>query len=278
MNTAPIGKTNASDWLGGSAAKVHPWLFALLFAELSFESVRGGLSLAEPAPAFPAWARVWCAAALSLGAGLARRLPLQNVAAVAALAGGGGACLEALNLASGLPFGPRRLGPGLADDPAGAALAAGALWFSLVVLCRGVARLVLRGARGFEYYGLWVLAAAATLGTALLGLTDPVGQAAGDWRWEALTRWLWMGTPLAATLGWWVTLLVLTAFSVPWLLSKRPVIQPTDWHPLVVWVGLSAWVGLSLGATGAVAGGATALGLGAAVGAAGCVGGRRREG
>jgi len=54
----------------------------------------------------------------------------------------------------------------------------------------------------------------------------------------------WMGTPVS-------TLLVL-AFLTPWLLNKRPVPQPVDFHPLWIWLLLGGWMGvyqLSLGHT-----------------------------
>jgi hypothetical protein len=40
-------------------------------------------------------------------------------------------------------------------------------------------------------------------------------------------------------IGWAVTTLLILAFVTPFLLNKRPVKNPPDYHPLVVWLVLS---------------------------------------
>jgi hypothetical protein len=242
MKASIARKGDEAGWQGADAARWHPWMRALFLAVVALEICRAWLGVADPAPAFPALCRLWSTAALTLGVGLARRLPGQNVAAVAAVAGLSGAALEWMNAAVGLPFGPRRLAGEFAAYPAAGVAVSAAAWFSLVLMCRGVARLALRGARKVPGYGLWVLALAALLAAVVMTLADGAAQLDGLWRWDAGRAPAWRTIPWAAPCAWFAILLLVLAFSAPWLLNKRPVVQPTDWHPLVVWMGIATEV------------------------------------
>jgi hypothetical protein len=50
-------------------------------------------------------------------------------------------------------------------------------------------------------------------------------------------EWRSITTVLACAVGALITLLLVT----PSLISKRPVPQPADWHPLVIWAAFNSW-------------------------------------
>ena len=51
----------------------------------------------------------------------------------------------------------------------------------------------------------------------------------------------WYSAPWVNSLGWFVTALGILAFTTPWLINKQPVKQPTDYHPLVIWLLLNLY-------------------------------------
>ncbi len=193
------------------------------------------------------------ATALTCLTGLARRLPVQNVAMVGAMLAGLGWAAGCLEAGTGLPFGPLRFG-----DTFGFRLLGGVpwpypfLWIAVVIIGRGVARLILRPYRKATYYGFWVIGLATLLAVTFDFCLEPFASGAGGWwRWDT-SRFTgtWHGAPWVNFLGWLVTHGLLLAFVTPWLINKQPVKQPMDFHPLSVWIALHALVLLGNGAQG----------------------------
>ena len=232
-------------WINTIPARWHqPALLVFLLLVVA-DAVRTWLRL--PWPAAWTWLSVapWALAALTLSIGLARRLPVQNVVAVAALAGLLGFGLEALNAATNIPFGHRQMADRAGAQVLGVAWFQPFLWISLAMAGRGVARLMLRPWRKLSYYGFWVMGTAIVL-TLVMALAYEAAGGAGGWWWRENRPgvWAWYGAPLASVFGWLVTTLLIYGFTTPWFLNKQPVKQPTDWHPLVVWEILLMWLTL----------------------------------
>jgi hypothetical protein len=232
-------------WNHPLPARLHKPVFGALLAGIAVDLTRAGLGLEWPADWIWLGTAPWLLAALSLLVGLARRLPLQNVAFAAVGVLVGAAAVELLNARTGLPLGWRR-----ADVGAGGALArmpwfAPWLWLTLLLAARGLARLALKPHRKLQFYGFWVMGLTTLLVLLAVLVVAPVAQIAGWWRAEATDRWWswgWYHQPWLTLPAWGVTSLLLLAFSTPWLLNKQPVKQPTDLHPLAIWVALLSWL------------------------------------
>jgi hypothetical protein len=206
-----------------------------------------GLSLAGMGVAV--WSQAWTAPAgagvlvppifaVLAVAGLARRLPAQNVVAVAALLVLAGGAVEWISARTDFPLGPRRFGPA-AGEPAPWPMPwpRWFWWLGAVLTVRGVARLILRPARSHAWYGFLVLGLAGLLAGLTAVLIEPVASdVLGWWRWDMRP-----GAAASAEIPWLVGMpnmmvaLLLQAVATPWLLNKRPVLQPTDWAPLWIW-------------------------------------------
>jgi uncharacterized membrane protein len=169
---------------------------------------------------------------------LARRLPLQNVfwsgCLIAALA----AIVESVGVSTGIPFGPRTyldaLGGKLLDVlPWPIPLA----WIVILINCRGVARLIVRPWRKTDYYGFWVIGLTCLLATFLDLSLEPFAVRVGRyWTWQTKPDVLnWYTAPWVNFLAWFITALSILAFTMPWLVNKVPMKQPTDYHPLIMW-------------------------------------------
>jgi len=62
------------------------------------------------------------------------------------------------------------------------------------------------------------------------------------WFWESHRDIpSWYSAPWVNFLGWFVATLGILAFATPWLINKQPVKQPTDYHPLTLWVLLNIY-------------------------------------
>ena len=242
----------AQSWVNPLPARLHKPAFGVFVLWVAADSVRLWLGEAWP----EGWAflglGVWVAAALTLTIGLARRLPAQNVFAVAVLAGLFGFAIEALNVATQIPFGHRAYQGALGSRALGVAWYLPFVWVALAISGRGVARLILRPWRKLQYYGLWVMAAAIIL-TLLMALNYEAAGSRLDWWWRENRAgvWSWYGSPAVSLLGWGITTLLIYGFTTPWFLNKQPVKQPTDWHPLIVWEILLLWLILISGLQGA---------------------------
>jgi uncharacterized membrane protein len=174
--------------------------------------------------------------------GLARRLPLQSVLMAgmltACIAGG----ILAIGIITGTPFGPvfysHRFGEKIFDTvPWPLPL----LWVMLIINGRGVARLIMRPWRKTNYYGFWVIGLACALAVFFDLSFEPFGTYVREWWiWRTSGNILsWYRAPWINFLGWFMTALALLIFTIPWLINKRPIKQPMDYHPLVVWLLLN---------------------------------------
>ncbi|MFG1837760.1 carotenoid biosynthesis protein [Micromonospora sp. NPDC049175] len=168
---------------------------------------------------------------LSVGHALLSRGP-RVAAALVAVATGGGFAIEALGVATGVPFGSYdysgELGPKLAGVPLIIPLAwtwmAWPAWLAAVRLTGGSAsRVSGSGAAA----GLWVRRIAlATVGLAAWDLfLDPQMVAEGYWRWRDATPALpgLAGIPVSNYLGWLL-------FAVLLMSALRPLAGPSAAH------------------------------------------------
>ena len=246
-------------WRHPLPKRLHKPVFGLFLLGLAANVT--ALVLRLPWPTALPWldGLVWLLAAATTLVGLARRLPLQNVVAVAALAGGIAFAVLWIGAVTDIPFGRREFSGHLGERLAGRVpWTLPFLWLTLTVAGRGVARLILRPWRKLTYYGLWVMGVATALSLAFDLALEPTALAREWWRWEALPGTpAWHAAPWVNFLGWTMTTLVIYGFTTPWLLNKQPVKQPTDWHPLLVWVSLL----LLLATGGALAGAGDAVAL-----------------
>ncbi len=230
-------------WIHPLPARLHKPAFGLLVGALLLDFARAGLFPADRDHTPAGGPLPWAFAAGTLAVGLARRLPLQNVAFAGVSVLGLATGLELLNARTGLPFGPRQAAIGAGGEVLGMPWFTPLIWLCLTLCGRGLARLVLKPLRTATYYGLWVMGlAAAFVVLGWLALT-PLASAAewwqarlapGVWQWHGLP---WLGVPALA-----VAALLQLALATPWLLNKKPVRQPTDLHPLAVWTALLGWL------------------------------------
>ncbi|PYK99124.1 MAG: hypothetical protein DME19_09780 [Verrucomicrobia bacterium] len=49
----------------------------------------------------------------------------------------------------------------------------------------------------------------------------------------------WYSAPWVNFLGWFAVALGILGFTTPWLINKQPIKQPTDYHPLALWLLLN---------------------------------------
>ncbi|MET8122172.1 carotenoid biosynthesis protein [Micromonospora sp. NPDC005189] len=170
---------------------------------------------------------------LSVGHALLSRGP-RVAAALVAVATGGGFAIEAIGVATGVPFGSYdysgELGPKLAGVPLIIPLAwtwmAWPAWLAAVRLTRGATALG-DGATGGSAIGLRVRRIAlATVGLAAWDLfLDPQMVAEGYWVWRNATPALpgLPGIPVSNYLGWLL-------FAVLMMSALRPLAGPTAGH------------------------------------------------
>lgn len=181
---------------------------------------------------------LWLLATGSTLVNLAARLSPQNVLVVAPLTALFAWVVESINVRSGVPFGARVFteelgGPVLWKVPWLVPL----VWLVMIINSRGVARLLLRPFRRATYYGFWLIGVTSLL-TALFdfGLEPFAGTVRAYWRWQtAAGTPAWHGAPWAGFLGWTTAAIILLGFTTPWFITKRPVPQPLDFHPLAIW-------------------------------------------
>ncbi|MEU8182702.1 carotenoid biosynthesis protein [Micromonospora sp. NPDC049047] len=185
---------------------------------------------------------------LSVGHALLSRGP-RVAAALVAVATGGGFAIEAIGVATGVPFGSYdysgELGPKLAGVPLIIPLAwtwmAWPAWLAAVRLTGGASQAdddanssgatngggASRTGRGGSAAGLWVRRIAlATVGLAAWDLfLDPQMVAEGYWRWRDVTAALpgLAGIPVSNYLGWLL-------FAVLMMSALRPLAGPAAAH------------------------------------------------
>jgi len=184
-------------------------------------------------------------------ASLTRQLPGQNVMLASVIIVFIAAIAHTLGATVAIPFGPY-----VYTDRIGQMLfhplpwAVPVIWLVAILSSRGVARLVMRPWRKTRSYGFWVMG--LTAGFVLLfdlGLEPYATQVKQYWSWNRTNAGLfWHDTPWVNFLGWAATALVILGFVTPSLINKKPVKQPSDFHPLMIWLLVN---GLFL--TGAIA-------------------------
>lgn len=219
---------------------------------------------------------LWLLAAATTLVNLAARASFQNVLIIGPLTVLFAWVVELMNARSGVPFGPRvftaELGAYfLGSIPWPMPL----VWLVMLLNSRGVARLLLRPFRRATYYGFWLIGVTGLV-TALfdVGLEPFAGHARRYWLWQTPPTVLaWHGAPWAGFLGWVAATSILLGFTTPWFITKRPVPQPLDFHPLGVWALLQLYFAAGCAAhqswAGAIA--AAVLGVGISVAAGWCV-------
>ena len=184
---------------------------------------------------------------------LGRRLPLQNVLMAGALIGGIGSIITGVAASSGVPFGPVVYGDALGEKLFGVVpWPIPFLWVALVINGRGVARLIMRPWRRTNYYGFWVIGLTCLLAVVFeLGFEPFAVHVKSYWIWLGAKSVLsWHTAPWVNFLGWFVSVLGILAFSIPWLINKHPVKHPMDYQPLVVWLLINLWVATGNAAQG----------------------------
>jgi len=183
----------------------------------------------------------WLLAAATSLTGLARRLPEQNVfvAATLIVAVSFGIAITAEK--TGVPFGPRAYTAALGEKILGVPWPIPLLWLAVAVNGRGVARLVMRPWRKTTYYGFWVIGLTCGLAVVLDAALEPFATRVRHyWFWKTHVNVPnWYSAPWVNFLGWFAAALGVLGFTTPWLINKQPVKQPTDYHPLVLWLLLN---------------------------------------
>jgi len=185
----------------------------------------------------------WFLAAATSLFGLARRLPGQNLIMATTLITAISSTIIVVAEKTRIPFGPRVYTDALGGRIFGVPWPMPLLWLVVVVNSRGVARLILRPWRKTTYYGFWVIGLASLLAVLFdAGLEPFATRSRHYWFWETQVHVPgWYSAPWVNSIGWFVTALGILAFTTPWLINKQPVKQPTDYHPLVIWLLLNLY-------------------------------------
>ena len=228
----------------GEAQAVHKPAFILFLLLYGVNGLILALRIELPEDARWPEGLLLLATTATLLIGLSRRLPLQNVVMSTALIVAISGTVLGLSSLTGIPFGPRHFSAALGGQCFGLVpWAAPFIWIAAMVSSRGVARLIMRPWRKTNFYGFWVIGLTMALVLILeIGLEPYATQARHYWFWRTRESVLhWYGTPWVNFLGWAVTVLGILVLTTPWLINKQPVKQPTDYHPLIVWLLLGVY-------------------------------------
>jgi uncharacterized membrane protein len=97
--------------------------------------------------------------------------------------------------------------------------------------------------RKTTYYGFWVIGLASLLALILDFAFEPfAAKVRHYWIWRTHKIVLnWYSAPWVNFLGWFATAAGTLAFATPWLINKQPIKQPTDYHPLILWLLLNLY-------------------------------------
>jgi len=176
-------------------------------------------------------------------ASLARRLPGQNVilASIIIVAIASGA--HTVGALTAIPFGPFLYADGIGPQlfyPLPWAVPV--IWLVAILTSRGVGRLMLRPWRKTKNYGFWLMGVTTALVVLFdVGLEPFATRVRHLWFWAPTHAWLyWYTTPWVNFLGWAAVAVLILAFTTPTLINKKPVKQPRDYKPLIVWLLLNA--------------------------------------
>jgi hypothetical protein len=122
------------------------------------------------------------------------------------------------------------------------------LWMGALINARGVVRLILRPAKHWNGYGFWVIGFASILAAMWMCLVDAVmTSAASLWNWQqTLSIPGFHSLPALLPIRNIAVGLIALVLGMPWLLNKKPVPEPINWHPLGIWlVSLSGLTALA---------------------------------
>lgn len=193
-------------------------------------------------------------AAASVLAGLWRQLPLQNVLPAAlgiAILGGG---FSALGVRTGLPFGPFLYASNMGATLFGTLpWAMPLVWVVIVLVSRGVGRLILRPWRKNKTYGFRLIGLTAVLALLFdLALEPYAFRVRHYWLWSHTALPVtWQGAPLFNFLAWGLVTLLILLFVTPVLIIKKPRSKRgADLHPLFLWLGAMALFGTGCAVNG----------------------------
>ncbi len=248
----PLFKPAPTDVLAaGSARLPSPWAHAmhqlvfnafLVCFALVWMTLTPGHSFAEE------WHGLeglfWLLAAATSLVGLARCLPGQNVLMASTLLAAISFAVAALAQKTGILFGPRTYTGTFGAKILGVPWPVPLLWLTIIFNGRGVARLIMRPWRETPYYGFRVIGLTGALAVAFDAALEPFATRVKHyWFWELHASVpAWYSAPWMNFLGWFVTTLGILGFTTPWLIDKRPLQQPTDYHPLALWLLLNFYI------------------------------------
>lgn len=235
----------------GLGTKIHQVLFALFLVQF----ILVWLNLWTVFPGFgetrwPNGVLLVLTAANTLSS-LARQLPTQNVMLASMIIVFIAGAVHTLGALTAIPFGPY-----VYTDAIGQRLyeplpwAIPVIWLVAIFCARGIGRLILRPWRKTRSYGFWLMGVTTALVVLFdLGLELFATRVKHFWFWNPTRAGLyWYSTPWTNFLGCAGTALLILAFATPSLINKKPVQQPPDFHPLIIWMLVNA-----LFATGAAA-------------------------
>jgi uncharacterized membrane protein len=180
----------------------------------------------------------------------ARQLPAQNVILASSIIVFIAGTVQTFGAMTAIPFGPYVYLPAFGQhlfEPL--PWAAPIVWLVAILCARGVGRLMLRPWRKTRSYGFWLMGITTALVVLFdFGLEPFATQVKEFWLWRPTRAGLyWYSTPWVNFLGWAATTLVILAFVTPSLINKKPVKNPPDYHPLIIWLLVNG-----LFATGAI--------------------------
>jgi uncharacterized membrane protein len=112
------------------------------------------------------------------------------------------------------------------------------IWIIAIFSARGVGRLTLRPWRKTRSYGFWLMGVTAALVVLFdVGLEPFATQVKQFWFWAPTHAGVyWYRTPWVNFVAWAATTLLILAFATPSLINKKPVSQPPDFQPLIIWL------------------------------------------
>jgi len=178
-------------------------------------------------------------------AGLSRKLPLQNALAIVTLITGMAWGVMAFAMNTGIPFGRFIHLPAFGEQlPGGVGWPVPLLWVVVIVNAREVARLILSGLRGTDFYGFWIMGLTGLLAVLFeLGL-EPFAT-------QFKSYWLWLvgdSVSTCYTSSWvkfasqFLVVFCLQIILVPWFINKQPAKQRDDFYSLAVWLLLNSFI------------------------------------
>ena len=232
-----------SSRFSGLAPKVHRVLFGLFL--LQFALVWSRLWLPKPPFGEARWpdGLLVVLTTTTVLASLTCQLPGQNVMLASFIIAFIAGAVQTLGTLTAIPFGPF-----VYTDHIGQQLfyplpwAVPLVWLTVILVARGVARLILRPWRNTSTYGFRLIGLTTLLVVLVdLGLEPFATRVKHLWFWNPTKlKFDWYTTPGINFFGWAITTLLIMAFATPSLINKKPGPQPpSDYYPLVIWLLLN---------------------------------------